>query len=62
MVQINRHLLWLTSKTTNLPTLSEFFQLDFTSSKLLQVAAFAILYHAFNDAPHSRCLAEAALP
>src|SRR5690348_3236451 len=54
------HLLWLISNTTNGPTTSEFLQLFRTSAKFFQSAFFAILYHAFSDALHSLCFADAS--
>ena len=48
-------MLWLMSKTTQLPTLSEFFQLCFTSRKCAQSALLATLYQANEDASHSGC-------
>src|SRR3989440_5159736 len=61
MVAISLHLLWLISKTTKRPTISEFLQLFRTSAKFFQSAFFAILHQAFRDAPHSLCLAVASL-
>src|SRR5438309_6112016 len=58
---ISLHLLWLISKTTKRPTISEFLQLFRTSAKFFQSAFFAILHQAFRDAPHSLCLAVASL-
>ena len=60
IVAISRHRLWLISKTTNLPTTSEFLQLLRTSAKFFQSAFFAILYQALRDALHSLCRAVAA--
>src|SRR6266478_1972326 len=61
IVAISLHLLWLISNTTKRPATSEFFQLFRTSAKFFQSAFLVILYHAFRDAPHSRCLAVACL-
>src|SRR5271154_3273319 len=61
MVAISLQRLWLMSKTTKGPTISEFLQLVRTSAKFFQSAFFAILYQALRDASHSLCLAAASL-
>jgi hypothetical protein len=57
MYAISLHLLLLISKTTQIPTLSEFLQLPLTSPKCFQsVETFlTILYQADKDAAHSGC-------
>ena len=61
MVAIPLRLLWLMSKSTKRLSQSEFAQLFRTSAKFFQSAPLVTLYHAFKDALHSVCLADASL-